>query len=380
MEIRSSRIGKIVKSLEGYNAFIPNMLPPIISWNEKVIYSLSRADFLLGKLSREGSKLPNPHLMIRPFIAREAVLSSKIEGTLVTVGEILAHNAGVQVKQDANDLQEVQNYITALDYGIERLDELPLSLRLIKEIHQNLMQGVRGAHAMPGEFRQTQNWIGSPGCTLHTAKFIPPPVDYLVDCLKNFEKFLHNRQLPVLIHIALCHYQFETIHPFLDGNGRIGRLLITLLLIEQKILPSPILYLSAFFEATRDEYYKQLYNLSKNGDWNEWFIYFLNGVAEQSKDALSRAERINELLNKWKMEAAQSGSKVAVQIVEQFAVNPYLTINKISKELDIAYSTVQRGVEKLEKNNIIKQTNDSKRDKVYCAIEMLHILEEPVSL
>ena len=318
--------------------------------------------------------------MIRPFIAREAVLSSKIEGTLATVGEILAHNAGVQVKQDANDLQEVQNYITALDYGIERLDELPLSLRLIKEIHQNLMQGVRGAHAMPGEFRQTQNWIGSPGCTLHTAKFIPPPVDYLVDCLKNFEKFLHNRQLPVLIHIALCHYQFETIHPFLDGNGRIGRLLITLLLIEQKILPSPILYLSAFFEATRDEYYKQLYNLSKNGDWNEWFIYFLNGVAEQSKDALSRAERINELLNKWKMEAAQSGSKVAVQIVEQFAVNPYLTINKISKELDIAYSTVQRGVEKLEKNNIIKQTNDNKRDKVYCAIEILHILEEPVSL
>ena len=380
MDIQQSPAGKIIKSPQGYNAFIPNPLPPVIEWNNQVVSALSRADFLLGKLAREGSKLPNPHLLMRLFITREAVLSSKIEGTHATISEILAHNAGVQVKQNPDDLQEVQNYITALDYSLKRLDELPLSLRLIKEIHDHLMQGVRGSHATPGEFRRSQNWIGSPGCTINTAKIVPPPVDYLMDCLGELEKFLHDRQLPALIHIALCHYQFEAIHPFLDGNGRVGRLLIMLLLIERKMLPSPLLYLSAFFEATRDEYYKQLYSLSSKGTWNDWLIYFLNGVAVQSEDVLSRAERINELLNNWKIQVASSGSHVPVAIVEHLAVNPYLTIKKIAEELDIAYSTAQRGVQILEAAQIIKQVNDNKRDKVYCATDILSILEEPAKI
>jgi Fic family protein len=295
--------------------------------------------FLLGKLAREGGKLPNLHLLMRPFITREAVLSSKIEGTQATIGEILAASVGISVQRNPDDLREVQNYIVALDYGIKRLDDLPLSLRLIKEIHHYLMQGVRGSHATPGEFRRSQNWIGTPGCTLNTAKFVPSPPDHLMDCLGEFEKFLHERQLPPLIHTALCHYQFEAIHPFLDGNGRIGRLLIILLLIEQKMLPTPILYLSAFFEATRDEYYKQLYNVSAKGTWQAWLIYFLNGIAVQTEDVLSRVERINDLLNKWKMQAASSTSNVPVLIVEHFAVNPYLTTNRIAEELKIAYST-----------------------------------------
>lgn len=376
MDIQKSPAGKIVKSLNGYSAFVPNPLPPSIKWNNQVVGALSRADFLLGKLAREASRLPNPHLLIRPFITREAVLSSKIEGTHSTIGEILAYNAGVHVKQNPEDLQEVQNYITALDYSLERLNQLPLSLRLIKEIHEHLMRGVRGYHATPGEFRRSQNWIGTPGCTLSTAKFVPPPMDYLMDCLGDFEKFLHDRQLPPLVHVALCHYQFEAIHPFLDGNGRIGRLLIMLLLVEQKILPSPILYLSAFFEATRDEYYRQLYSLSANGTWHDWLIYFLSGVAVQSGDVLSRAERINELLNKWKIQVANKGSNVPLQIIERLAVNPYLTINKIAGDLEIVYSTAQRGVQKLEAKHIIKQIDDSKRDKVYCAIDILNILEE----
>ncbi len=380
MDIQQSPAGKIIKSPQGYNAFIPNPLPPVIEWNNQVVSALSRADFLLGKLAREGSKLPNPHLLMRLFITREAVLSSKIEGTHATISEILAHNAGVQVKQNPDDLQEVQNYITALDYSLKRLDELPLSLRLIKEIHDHLMQGVRGSHATPGEFRRSQNWIGSPGCTINTAKIVPPPVDYLMDCLGELEKFLHDRQLPALIHIALCHYQFEAIHPFLDGNGRVGRLLIMLLLIERKMLPSPLLYLSAFFEATRDEYYKQLYSLSSKGTWNDWLIYFLNGVAVQSEDVLSRAERINELLNNWKIQVASSGSHVPVAIVEHLAVNPYLTIKQIAAELDIAYSTAQSGVQILEAAQIIKQVNDNKRDKVYCATDILSILEEPAKI
>jgi Fic family protein len=201
-----------------------------------------------------------------------------------------------------------------------------------------------------------------------------------MDCLGDLEIFLHNRQLPPLIHIALCHYQFEAIHPFLDGNGRVGRLLIMLLLIEQRMLPSPLLYLSAFFEATRDEYYKQLYNVSATGSWKEWLTYFLNGVAVQSEDVLSRAERINALLNQWKIIVASSGSQVPVDMVEYLAVNPYITINKISKGLSIAYSTAQRGIQKLESGGIIKKTNDNKRDKVYCATEILSILEEPTKI
>lgn len=380
MDIERSLSGKIIKSPKGYNAYVPNPLPPTIKWTNRLVSTLSRADYLLGKLAREGSLLPNPHLLMRPFITREAVLSSKIEGTHATIGEILAHNAGISVNQNPDDLQEVQNYIAALDFGLKRLLDLPLSLRLIKEIHEQLMQGVRGSYATPGEFRKTQNWIGPPGCSLNTAKFVPPPTDHLIECLGELEKFLHNRQLPPLIHIALCHYQFEAIHPFLDGNGRVGRLLITLLLIEQKMLPSPLLYLSAFFEATRAEYYRQLFNVSRSSTWEDWLIYFLNGVAVQSEDALSRAERMNHLLNKWKLEVASNASTVAIDIVEYFAVNPYLTIKKIAEELEIAYSTAERGIRKLLSENIVKQVNNNKRDKVYCATEILSILEEPAKI
>lgn len=376
MDIEQSPSGKVIKTLAGYRAFIPNPLPPKFEWDNVLVSSLSRADFLIGKLAREGSKLPNPHLLIRPFITKEAVLSSRIEGTQTTLGEILAADSGVHIKQNKDDLQEVQNYIKALDYGVERLQELPLSLRLIKEIHGQLMQGVRGSHATPGEFRRTQNWIGSPGCTLNTAKFVPVPPDHLIDSLTNLEFFLHNRQLPPLIHIALCHYQFETIHPFLDGNGRVGRLLITLLFIEQKILPSPLLYLSAFFEATRDEYYRQLYNVSRDGSWREWLIYFLNGVAVQSEDALFRSIRINELLNQWKSTFSGSGTTIIWDIIDCLAVNPYITINKIAEELGVAYSTAQRALQKLEAANIIQKTSDNKRDKVYCAGEIMNVLDE----
>ncbi|MCK4934215.1 MAG: Fic family protein [Simkaniaceae bacterium] len=380
MDIEKSPSGKVIRSPKGYKAFIPHPLPPKIAWDNQMVSALSRADFLLGKLAREGNRLPNPHLLIRPFITREAVLSSKIEGTQITISEILAVNSGIKTKQNPDDIQEVQNYISALEYGLKRLDTLPLSLRLIKELHEHLMQGVRGSHAIPGEFRKSQNWIGAPGCTLNSAKFVPPPPEDLQDCLGELEKFLHDRRLPPLVHIALCHYQFEVIHPFLDGNGRVGRLLITLLLIEQKMLPSPLLYLSAFFEATRDDYYQNLYNLSAKGSLKEWLIYFLNGIAVQSEDALSRAVRINALLDKWKIQSTSKGSHVPIEIIEHFAINPYVTIKKIAEELNIAYSTAKRGIEKLELAGIIKQVNEAKRDKIYCATEILDVLEEPAKI
>lgn len=376
MDFTSSPSGKVVKNHTGFNSYIPNPLPPKINWSDQLVSALSNADFLLGKLSREGSRLPNPHLLMRPFITREAVLSSKIEGTQTTLGQVLAQDAGATVNQDPNDLQEVQNYVEALDFGMQRLKDLPLSLRLIKEVHEKLMQGVRGSHATPGEFRKSQNWIGPAGCTLNTAKFVPPPIDELHNCLSDLELYLHNRELPTLVHIAMCHYQFEAIHPFLDGNGRVGRLLITLLLIEREKLTSPLLYLSAFFEATRPDYYKMLLSVSRDGTWEDWLTYFLNGVALQSEDALSRAERINALLDKWKLKAASINSKSAVSIIEHFAVNPFLTVNQLTEKLGIAYTTTQRAINKLEEVGIITQTAENKRGKVYCAKEILAILEE----
>jgi Fic family protein len=380
MDITDSPSGKVISTAQGYNAFVPNPLPPAMNWTPKLALALSKADFLLGKLAREGSQLSNPHLLIHPFITREAVLSSKIEGTHSTISQVLAHDAGIAVDQDPEDLKEVQNYISAMDFGIKRLETLPLSLRLIQELHSHLMQNVRGFHATPGEFRRSQNWIGTPGCTINTAKFVPPPMDHLMDCLGDLEAFLHYTQLPALIHIAMCHYQFEAIHPFLDGNGRVGRLLIVLLLIERKILPSPLLYLSAFFEATRDEYYKQLFNVSASGSWEEWLIYFLSGVSLQAEDTLSRTERINALLEKWKWEAASGQSDVAFNIVEYLASNPYLTINRIAKEMNTAYSTASRAVLKLQRLNILQQIGETKRGKIYCASAILAILEEPTKV
>ncbi|WP_341822467.1 Fic family protein [Wolbachia endosymbiont (group A) of Clivina fossor] len=377
MYIKGSPSGKV---FAGYQAFIPNPLPPKFEWDNDLVNSLSRADHILGMLSREGAKLPNPHLLIRPFIAREAVLSSRIEGTQATLGEILAQEAGANVDRNPDDLQEVRNYISALDYGLKRLQSFPLSLQLVKEIHGKLMQGVRGSHATPGEFRRVQNWIGSPGCTIDTAKYVPPMPGELMGCLDSFEKFLHDRTLPPLIHIALCHYQFEAIHPFLDGNGRIGRLLITLLLIERKLLPLPLLYLSAFFEATKSEYYDQLYNISNRGTWHDWFSYFLNGVVLQSLDALSRAERINILIANWQTEVSSKTEGVASGIVRYLAVNPYFTIRKVVENLGVVFTTAQRAIVKLEDLGIVSQTSQGKRDRVYCATDILNILEEPTKI
>ncbi len=374
------RPGRKIKCPEGYTAFIPNPLPPDLQWSKSLLRSLSDADRALGKLAGQGARLPNPHLLIRPFIKREAVLSSKIEGTQATLGEILAVEAGAEVDRSPDDLREVANYVTALEYGIKRLKHLPLSIRLIRELHEKLMKGVRGGYATPGEFRKSQNWIGPAGCTLQNASYVPPPQSELMHCLGEMETFFHDKSLPPLAQIAMIHYQFEAIHPFLDGNGRVGRLLITLFLVEREILPAPLLYLSAFFEASRREYYERLSAVSGHGDWQGWVQYFLNGVARQSEDALSRAERINRLLEKWRVQAAESGLKPAIRIVDQLGANPYITAKKAAADLKVAFTTVQRAIQRLETLDILKQQGSAKRGKVYCAQKILAILEEPANL
>ncbi|MCX5636897.1 MAG: Fic family protein [Planctomycetota bacterium] len=361
----------------GYEAFVPNPLPPEIVWTDQLIRSLSDADRLIGQLSGQEKQLPNPHLLIRPFIKREAVLSSRIEGTQATLGELLANDAGAVVNRSPDDLREVGNYVAALDYGIKRLNTLPLSLRLVREMHEKLMEGVRGDHATPGQFRKTQNWIGPAGCTLQNATYIPPSPDLLMDCLGTWEQFLHVQNIPPLVQAGLLHYQFEAIHPFLDGNGRVGRLLIILLLVERKVLTTPLLYISAFFEATRNEYYSHLLAVSQESQWNPWLEYFLNGITRMSEDVLSRAERINLLLDRWREQIAGQKPKVLFDAIDLLAENPFWNVKKLSERLQVAFTTAQRTINVLVEERILSQVDNAQRDRVFCATAIMKILDEP---
>jgi len=367
-------------ALGKHAAFVPAPLPPKIEWTPRLMRVLSDADRLIGKLAGEGGRLPNPHVLMRPFIKREAVLSSKIEGTQATLGELLAAEAGVAVDRSPEDLREVGNYVIALEHGIARLKDLPLCVRIVRELHEKLMTGVRGDQATPGRFRKIQNWIGKPGSTPGTASFVPPPPDDVEPCLAAWEKFVHESELPPLVTIALAHYQFEAIHPFLDGNGRVGRLLITLFLIEHGILPTPLLYLSAFFEVARREYYEGLRGVSERAEWNEWIEYFLLGVARMSEDALSRATRMNGQLAEWQKKVSGDSTNAPLRVVELLAANPFITAKGAAEKLEIAFTTAQRAIERLERLKIVKQVGDAKRDRVYCANALLDILEEPAQL
>src|SRR5271168_2947989 len=343
-----------------YSAFMPAPLPPVLEWTPRLIGVLSEADRLIGKLAGEGGRLPNPHVLMRPFTRHEAVLSSKIEGTQATLGELLAAEAGIAVERSPDDLREVGNYVMALEHGISRLGKLPICVRLIKELHEKLMTGVRGHHAKRGEFRKIQNWIGKPGCTPETASFIPPPPNEVQPCLALWEKFLHETDLPPLLTIALAHYQFEAIHPFLDGNGRVGRLLITLFLIERGILPTPLLYLSAFFEASRRDYYDGLRGISERGAWQDWIEYFLLGVARMSEDAVKRAGKINAKIAEWQKKVSGESSNNPLRVVELLGANPFITTRGVTDKLAIAFTTAQRAVERLERARIVKRLGDAK--------------------
>ena len=366
--------GRLVTATGGYRAFVPGALPPEITWDETLAFRMSAADLAIGRLAGEGRHLPNPHLLIRPFIRKEAVLSSRIEGTQTSLGELLAAEAGAVVDQSPADLREVSNYVTALEYGIARLDTLPLSLRLMRELHERLMRGVRGDIATPGEFRRSQNWIGRPGSTLSDATYVPPPPPELMPCLGALESFLHDRRFPPLVHAALVHAQFEAIHPFLDGNGRVGRLLITLLLAERDVLPSPLLYLSAYFEQTRPEYYSRLLGITERGEWEEWLVYFLDGVAAQSMDAVERIQRIYALLSGWRSELAQERSRVPEQALELFVENPFWTVRALTDRLDVAFTTVQRAIDRLEGLGAVSLVMGERRNRVYCARAILDVL------
>ena len=372
--------GRMVDCPGGYRAYVPAPAPPPLEWSESLTLSLSSADRAIGRLAGEGRRLPNPHILIRPFVRREAVLSSRIEGTQATLGELLAAQAGAVVERNPDDLHEVGNYVTALEYGLERLETLPVSLRLVRELHERLMRGVRGEVATPGEFRRSQNWIGPPGSTLNGATYVPPPPSELMPCLDAWERFLHDETLPPLVHAAIAHSQFEAIHPFLDGNGRVGRLLITLLLVARGVIPSPLLYLSAWFQATREEYYARLNGVTERGEWEEWLTYFLRGVALQSEDAVDRIERLDDLLSGWKRQLAGGRSRLPERALDLFAENPFWTVGGVADRLEVAFTTAQRTIARLEAAGIVAQLGEARRNRVYCAGAVLDVLEEPSPL
>ncbi|MCB0110043.1 MAG: Fic family protein, partial [Caldilineaceae bacterium] len=308
-QFRQSPSGRLVRDGYGeaaYWAFVPHPLPPTLNFDLPLLQVLSSADRALGELAGLGRNIPNPQLLLQPFMRREAVLSSRIEGTQADVADLYAYEAGqlmlpgFRSQAPESDVREVLNYVRALEYGLERIKEFPLSLRLLREMHEHLMNGVRGDHLTPGEFRRSQNWIGGYGVGLQDAAYMPPPVDEMKDSLSDFERYLSAvDDYPPLIRLGLVHYQFEAIHPFLDGNGRIGRLLITLLLVHWDLLPLPLLYLSAYFEEHRQHYYDGLMNVSTQGNWHGWLTFFLTGVTEQAKDAIQRAKGLQDLAALW---------------------------------------------------------------------------------
>ena len=376
---KNSPSGKLIRSTGGYRAFVPNPLPPKLEWDDALVSILSKADIALGTLSGLGETLPNPHRLIYPFIRREAVLSSRIEGTQSSLSDLLLFEA-TQVEK-RGDVREVQNYVRAMEYGLKRLNELPLSLRFIRELHGVLMEGVRGEHATPGEFRQSQNWIGSPGATLDEATFVPPPVPEMQECLNQLEKFLHaETRLPPLVETALVHYQFEAIHPFLDGNGRIGRLLVTLLLCQRNVLTKPLLYLSAFFEQHRPEYYELLLKVSSTGAWRKWIEFFLQAVVEQSADAVTRSRRLQELLRSYTQLARDKHMPpTAGQLVELILMKPVINARTAQEFLKVTYPAAQKAISSLEEAGILTEITGRKRDKAYAANEVLKVLDGEIA-
>ncbi|NLJ39752.1 MAG: Fic family protein [Candidatus Atribacteria bacterium] len=373
---KNSPSGKLIRANGGYWAFLPNPLPPPINWDADLVSLLSKADRALGSLSGLGETLPNPHLLIYPFLRREAVLSSKIEGTQSSLSDLFLFEV-TQVEKPP-DVREVQNYVRALEYGLKRLNEFPLSLRFIRELHGILMENVRGNHATPGEFRQSQNWIGSFGATLNEATFVPPPVPEMMECLQKLEKFLYtNNNLPPLIEVAMVHYQFEVIHPFLDGNGRVGRLLIIFLLCSRNVLSKPLLYLSAFFEQHRQRYYDLLLKVSANGAWRDWIEFFLQAVLKQSEDAVLRSRQLQELQRQYfHIGREKRFPPSALQLIDFIFMKPVINTKSAQDFLNLSFPGTQKSIKMLLEAGILTEITGRQRDRAYAAREVLKILDK----
>ena len=385
MILQSQRSGKIIKTETGYEAFIPNPLPPNpnIEIDNEMQSLLSIADNELGRLDGIATILPNPDLFIGMYVRKEAVLSSQIEGTQASLVDILT--PPTKTLSDAKkNIEEIINYVDAMNFGLKRLETLPLSLRLIREIHAILLKNVRGSEKEPGEFRRSQNWVGLNDCDLNNATYVPPPVEEMNKGMADLENYFYDKSyVPALIKIALIHAQFETIHPFLDGNGRTGRLLITFWLCQQKILSKPLLYLSYYFKQHRDEYYSRLMDVRLKGYWEQWIKFFLNGVAITAKEARTSAteilnlkERYTELLNKY-----STSTNSYIRMLNYLFEYPIITRKSLEEKLKISSPTAGELIKSFVDLGILEDVTPQKtRKKEYCFTDYLNILKRGTEL
>ncbi len=378
-DFHSPEVGQVILTPKGYYAFLPAPLPPNLDWPLSLVSVLSEAERDLSRLATLAGAFPFPRLLVQPFMRREAVLSSRIEGTRATLAELYTYeSAQMPFLEPDSDVREVHNYVTALDYGLERLKTLPISLRLIRELHEKLMQGVRGGNLTPGEFRRTQNWIGPAGSTIMTATYVPPPVDEMNQPLNDLEKFIHTgTDVPILARAAMIHYQFEAIHPFLDGNGRVGRLLMALLFTEWNILPQPLLNLSVYFERYRQEYYDHLLSVSQNGNWEAWLRFFLRGVSAQSKDSITRMEHLGSIRSKYQplVEAEKNSERMAA-VVDFLFGRPIFNAKQLAAGLNMPFKTSRQYIEKLVQAGILREITGYARNQIYRANEIFNALDK----
>lgn len=373
------RAGSYIQQNSGYKAFIPKPLPPDpeIEYDDELRELLSRADRAMARLDGVTTVIPNATWFIYIFIRKEALLSSQIEGTQATMEGVLEYESDLKYKENKDDLEEVFNYIDAMRYGLDRLKELPLSLRLFKEIHNKLLSGVRGGNKSPGEFRKSQNWIGPGNSSLNDAVFVPPPANLVTEKMGELENFLHKKdRIPPLIKISLAHAQFETIHPFLDGNGRLGRLLITFFLCWKNILLQPILYMSYYFKYNKIDYYDYLMEVRNKGSWEKWIKFFLKGIIETSNEGINTAKTIIELKERYEniiLESDQK-NKYSIFLLKTLFNKPYIRVKNIEEDFNLSYNAANNLIKHFVDVGILTETTGKERNRVYVFKEYMDII------
>jgi Fic family protein len=376
--VTSTRTGRYVRQLSGYSAFVPNDLPPDPRVDLGALTQvLSDANLAIGRLDGVSRTLPNPDLFVAMYVRREAVLSSQIEGTQSTLDDVLAYELDASAVRLPGDVAEVVNHVAAMNYGLQRLATLPLSLRLIREIHGVLMQGARGDHKDPGEFRRSQNWIGPRGGSLVDSAFVPPPTAELDRLMGNFEGFIREPGAwPALVHAGIAHAQFETIHPFLDGNGRVGRLLITFLLVHEGVLHRPLLYLSYFLKRHRTEYYDRLMAVRHDGNWEGWLDFFLRGVAETAAEATTTAGAIVQLRERDRAAVQDLGAH-AIQFLDRLYERPVINVATAQDAIHVSWPTANKLVQQFAARGILRETTGLRRNRVFRYEPYLQMFAEP---
>jgi len=372
--------GELERVREGHLVFVPPTVPRQWEYDQGLVEVLAEAQLEIGRLSALGQMVPNPALLVAPYVRREAVLSSRIEGTRASLSDIFLDEAELlSAPRDAADVLEVRNYVRALDQGLQEIrSRRRLDLDLLKGLHATLLGGVRGGNKSPGEFRTTQNWIGPPGSTPLDAPYVPPDPTAMRKRLKDFEGFLAEPpSMPPLLQDALLHYQFEAIHPFRDGNGRIGRLLIILFLVDRGILSAPLLYLSAYFESHQREYYEALLRVSMEGAYADWCHFFLEGVIAQSRDAVDRARKLVALRETNRQSLlSKNATAVALAVLDRLFENPFVSISGVAKALGVTFPTAQKAIERhLVPAGILVEETGHTRSRRYAAREILALLE-----